>query len=64
MNCVIEVKLVEKFGRKLVYPVNDQAILITKITNTKTLTPRMLSELSKMGFEIKWFAEFLTYKKC
>jgi len=59
MKKVIEVQLKEKFGRRLVYPKNEQAFKICKLLDTKTITGRNIEILKSLGFEIVWIAQTL-----
>jgi DNA mismatch repair protein MutH len=51
----LEIEIKNVYGNNLIYPINDTAILITKLTHKKTLSYNDLTILKKLGcvFKIK-----------
>lgn len=50
MNTAIEVTARSVYGNVLLYPANQQARLLAQITETMTLTVRVLAVAASMGF--------------
>jgi len=52
MNRIIQVKVKNVYGQKLIYPVCPNAKRFCELTNTKTLTINSLRIIGKLGFDI------------
>jgi hypothetical protein len=50
---VIVVKLVNNYGKQVIYPVNAQAKLFAQIAGTKTLSEFVITMAAQLGYEIK-----------
>jgi hypothetical protein len=50
---VVVVKLVNNYGRQVIYPVNAQAKLFAQIAGTKTLSGFVITMAAQLGYEIK-----------
>jgi hypothetical protein len=50
MEIVIEIKSV--YGVEKFYPICDKAKLFAHIANTKTLTPEVLVDITKLGYQV------------
>ena len=50
MEIIVEVK--DVYGKPLVYPINEEATLFAMISESKTLTPRVLDIIESLGFKI------------
>lgn len=50
---IIEVNEREKYGRLLLYPMNEPARILAGLVNAKTLNLGHLHAVSKLGHEIK-----------
>jgi len=48
----IEVKVQTKYGRDLIYPVNEQALYFTELLMTKTFSIRELGIIQRLGGEV------------
>lgn len=53
MNNVIEVVAKSVYGNVLLYPANDQAQLLARITQTRTLSTGALQLARGMGFDVR-----------
>ena len=51
MEVYINIK--EVYGNTLIYPVNDTASLLLRLTGKKTFSPHDLNTLKLLGYEIK-----------
>lgn len=57
MQNIVEVEKEEKYGRDLIYPLNDTAKLACELAgNQKTLTVANIETLKRMGFVVKQVA--------
>jgi len=60
MSNEITVRIETSYGRRLVYPVCKQAMLLCKLTGyKKTLTDEAIAIIKEMGFTIKIEAQTL-----
>ena len=50
---VVVVKLVNNYGKQVIYPVNVQAKLFAQIAGTKTLSGLVVTLAAQLGYEIK-----------
>ena len=50
---MIRVDVRDVFGRRLIYPVCDDAKTFAALAGTKTLTPEVLDLIKALGFEIE-----------
>jgi len=48
----VQVKIKQVYGRDMIYPANETAILFTRFTGQKTLTPRDLALIRQLGFHV------------
>lgn len=48
----IKVQIRNKYGRPLIYPVNQAACDLAELVGATTLTPRVLNQAKKLGHEI------------
>ena len=48
----IHVRVMDVYGRQVVYPVCDKAKVFAAIADTKTLTETNLRRIKKLGYEI------------
>lgn len=56
MNTVqLQVKSV--YGNKLIYPVNESAKTLARLTGTKTFTKVHIKDMEVLGFKIEYIAE-------
>jgi hypothetical protein len=51
MNIQVNIKNV--YGVERIYPVNDQAIFLTQLTNKKTLDSKDIELIKKLGYQIE-----------
>jgi len=51
MELEIQVKTV--YGNELIYPINDKAMLLTKLLKKKTFTVNDLEILQELGYKFK-----------
>jgi hypothetical protein len=49
----IQVNIKQVYGVDRVYPVNDKAIILTQLTNKKTLDNRDIELIKQLGYEIE-----------
>ena len=49
----IQVNIKQVYGVERIYPVNDQAILLTQLTNKKTLDTKDIELIKKLGYKIE-----------
>jgi hypothetical protein len=49
----IQVNIKQVYGVDRIYPVNDKAIILTQLTNKKTLDKRDIELIKKLGYEIE-----------
>jgi hypothetical protein len=49
----IQVNIKQVYGVDRVYPVNDKAIILTQLTNKKTLDNRDIQLIKQLGYEIE-----------
>ena len=49
----IQVNIKQVYGVERIYPVNDQAIILTQLTNKKTLDSRDIELIKKLGYRIE-----------
>lgn len=49
----IQVNIKQVYGVERIYPVNDQAIFLTQLTNKKTLDNRDIELIKKLGYQIE-----------
>jgi hypothetical protein len=52
MNIQVNIKQVYGVDR-VIYPVNDKAIILTQLTNKKTLDKRDIELIKRLGYEIE-----------
>lgn len=48
----IQVSIKKVYGKELVYPICDKALLFTQLAGTSTLTPPIISIIKKLGFTL------------
>lgn len=58
MTKQITVTIKEIYGRKLVYPICDEACLLAKLSRMKTFDPTSLRILKELGYELKTIQAF------
>ena len=49
----IKVKIKNVYGTERIYPICNNAILFSNLTNTKTFDRNIISIIKKLGFEIE-----------
>ena len=49
----IQVNIKQVYGVDRVYPANDKAIILTQLTNKKTLDKRDIELIKQLGYEIE-----------
>jgi hypothetical protein len=49
----IQVNIKQVYGVDRIYPVNDKAIILTQLTNKKTLDKRDIELIKRLGYEIE-----------
>jgi hypothetical protein len=49
----IQVNIKQVYGVDRIYPVNDKAIILTQLTNKKTLDNRDIELIKQLGYEIE-----------
>ena len=49
----VQVNIKQVHGVERIYPVNDQAIFLTQLTNKKTLDNRDIELIKKLGYKIE-----------
>lgn len=49
----IKVNIKQVYGVERIYPVNDQAMILTQLTNKKTLDSRDIELIKKLGYQIE-----------
>jgi hypothetical protein len=49
----IQVNIKQVYGVDRIYPVNDKAMILTQLTNKKTLDKRDIELIKKLGYEIE-----------
>ena len=49
----ITIKIVNQYGRPVIYPVCDNAILFACLTGTKTLTRDAITSIKALGYTVK-----------
>ena len=49
----IQVNIKQVYGVDRIYPVNDKAIILTQLTNKKTLDKRDIELIKKLVYEIE-----------
>jgi hypothetical protein len=50
---IAQVEIHEIYGKKTIYPLNEQAQLLARIAGTKTLTPQTVDLAKKLGFHFE-----------
>jgi len=53
----IQVNIKQVYGVERIYPVNDQAIILTQLTKKKTLDREDINLIKKLGYEVEVVAE-------
>jgi hypothetical protein len=51
------------YGRQLIYPVSENAVLLARLTKKITLTSAELEIIEKLGYAIEWEATRPTMKE-
>ena len=49
----IQVNIKQVYGVDRIYPVNDKAIILTQLTNKKTLDKRDIELIKQLGYEME-----------
>lgn len=49
----ITIKIERKYGRTLVYPICDKAVLFAKLCRQETLTPNQIEDIKALGFVVR-----------
>jgi hypothetical protein len=49
----IQVNIKQVYGVDRIYPVNDKAMILTQLTNKKTLDKRDIELIKQLGYEIE-----------
>jgi len=60
MEIIIEIKNV--YGVEKFYPICDKAKLFAHIADTKTLTPEVLVDITKLGYQVTLHQQDMLYK--
>jgi len=53
----IQVNIKQVYGVERIYPVNDQAIILTQLTKKKTLDRADINLIKKLGYDVEVVAE-------
>jgi len=53
----IQVNIKQVYGVERIYPVNDQAIILTQLTKKKTLDREDINLIKKLGYDVEVVAE-------
>ena len=61
MENVIVVKVREVYGRTLVYPACEKALIFAKLTGFKTFTPNNMDAMKELGYQVKVETDVLPY---
>ena len=56
---IIQVKIKNVYGVERIYPVNDNAILLTKLLKKKTIDRNEIEVIKKLGYQIEVLTETL-----
>ena len=56
---IIQVKIKNVYGVERIYPVNDNAILLTKLLKKKTIDRDEIEVIKKLGYQIEVLTETL-----
>jgi hypothetical protein len=49
----ILVKISQQYGQRVLHPANENAELFCSMLSTKTITPRMVDHIKKLGYEVR-----------
>jgi hypothetical protein len=49
----ITIKIEKKYGRTLIYPICEKAILFAKLCRQETLTPDQIQDIKALGYTVK-----------
>tara|TARA_R110000796_G_scaffold94354_1_gene199118 strand:- start:24 stop:242 length:219 start_codon:yes stop_codon:yes gene_type:complete len=49
----LEIQIKTVYGNELIYPINDKALLLTKLLKKKTFTVNDLEILQELGYKFK-----------
>jgi len=53
----IQINIKQVYGVERIYPVNDQAIILTQLTKKKTLDRADINLIKKLGYDVEVVAE-------
>ena len=53
----IQINIKQVYGVERIYPVNDQAIILTQLTKKKTLDREDINLIKKLGYDVEVVAE-------
>lgn len=59
MNDRLELQVRRNYGVPTIYPMNDQARRIVKLTGKKTLSTSDVHDLMEIGFQVAWVSEMV-----
>jgi hypothetical protein len=48
----ITIKIEKKYGRTLIYPICEKAILFAKMCRQETLTPAQIEDIKALGYTV------------
>lgn len=49
----ITVKIEKKYGRTLIYPICEKAVLFAKLCRQETLTPDQINDIKLLGYTVQ-----------
>ncbi len=54
---IVQVRVRSVYGNDLIYPINDIAKLLTRLTGKKTLSIGSMSVITQLGYEVEYLPQ-------